>query len=553
MRIISQLLLTFLVNACWQIALVASAAALCASLFRRTTARYRHLIWVTALTLCVCLPLVTSSRLFSPRLTRGQHAEQVTLQPTSVSSLPLTVSSAPDGPAPTEDNRLIRINERSAGLLAAAYLLFLLYRGASLFRAWMKTMSIARRAHSYDLAGELQTIIHACQAAIGVRNARVLFSTTVPVPITVGTFRPFVILPEELRDENRGDLLKSAIGHELVHVFRRDYLLNLIYEILYLPLSFHPAAALIRRRIHQTRELRCDEVVTERLLNAEVYARSLVQLAGSALPPGRHITNVTVGINDADILEERIMTMLRKPRTNIPRRNLLIAAALFILVVPCVAAVPFALRVNINQQGPATVSEAAMATAPGAIVTLRDVTPHGWRRFLHTQLRNAKSYVTGDNSRNSFSTTGQDAAQEAKKKAERARLEQEQEPDKREYRLRLDRELENKEKGERAVTEAEYKARFGPEMEERRRFEREMKAKHQIELVKEAKITMAQAIQFATYHQPGTVLECRLGRERDEVVYHVVIVSGEGTESGNTHVQISAIDGRVIRSDKEER
>jgi hypothetical protein len=55
----------------------------------------------------------------------------------------------------------------------------------------------------------------ACQAAIGVRNARVLFSTTVPVPITVGTFRPFVILPEELRDENRGDLLKSAIGHDL--------------------------------------------------------------------------------------------------------------------------------------------------------------------------------------------------------------------------------------------------------------------------------------------------------------------------------------------------
>jgi hypothetical protein len=42
----------------------------------------------------------------------------------------------------------------------------------------------------------------------------------------------------------------------------------------------------------------------------------------------RHITNVTVGINDADILEERIMTCSEKPRTNIPRRNLLIAAAL---------------------------------------------------------------------------------------------------------------------------------------------------------------------------------------------------------------------------------
>lgn len=61
------------------------------------------------------------------------------------------------------------------------------------------------------------------------------------------------------------DVLTSAIGHELVHVLRRDYLLNLAYELIYLPLSFHPAAALVRRRINQTRELSCDELVTEKL------------------------------------------------------------------------------------------------------------------------------------------------------------------------------------------------------------------------------------------------------------------------------------------------
>ena len=55
--------------------------------------------------------------------------------------------------------------------------------------------------------------------------------------------------------EGNIELLTSAIGHEFIHVARRDYLLNLIYELLFVPLSFHPSAALLRRRVKQTRKL----------------------------------------------------------------------------------------------------------------------------------------------------------------------------------------------------------------------------------------------------------------------------------------------------------
>jgi len=58
---LSQLLLTFLLNACWQIALVAMAAALCGWLLRGTAARHRHLLWVIALTGCqTCSPKLTN-------------------------------------------------------------------------------------------------------------------------------------------------------------------------------------------------------------------------------------------------------------------------------------------------------------------------------------------------------------------------------------------------------------------------------------------------------------------------------------------------------------
>ena len=62
MRTISELLLTFLLNAFWQIALIAAAAALGDWLLRRTVVRYRHFLWVAALGLSLVLPLVTAVR-----------------------------------------------------------------------------------------------------------------------------------------------------------------------------------------------------------------------------------------------------------------------------------------------------------------------------------------------------------------------------------------------------------------------------------------------------------------------------------------------------------
>ncbi len=83
MRIVSQLLLGVLLNACWQIALLYAFAALCSWLLRKTAARYRHLLWVAALVLSFSLPLLSSSLVFlSVSWPEKQTAtEQVVLSP----------------------------------------------------------------------------------------------------------------------------------------------------------------------------------------------------------------------------------------------------------------------------------------------------------------------------------------------------------------------------------------------------------------------------------------------------------------------------------------
>jgi TonB family protein len=328
------------------------------------------------------------------------------------------------------------------------------------------------------------------------------------------------------------EALTAAIGHELVHVWRRDYLLNLIYEIILLPLSFHPAAALMRRRITQTRELRCDELVAELLLHPEVYARSLVQLAGSAMPFARRARTVTVGIADADILEVRIMSLLKRTNLHTGRRRLLLIAAALLLVIPCAAAGVFAFHLNIgsaNAQEPSTQEKREMEG----------------RARMEQQMK-----ARAEEDQELRERIAKETNQEVKAKLEAL----------------LERRLEERAK-------SEYKIEFGQnDKTEFRAFlvngegatrEREQESKRQAQLASLARISMDRAIQIAVSQTPGKVFECSLVGEHWEgagelakpglVLYHVVILTGDDAQPTRAHVLVNAFDGTIFRAEKEER
>jgi hypothetical protein len=107
----------------------------------------------------------------------------------------------------------------------------------------------------------------------------------------------------------------------MAHIRRHDFLLNLLYEVISLPLCFHPAAALIKARIAQTRELACDEMAAGRLPSGEQYARSLLHIAQTifaAAPSAKSNyvrSNYAMGLFDTHALEERIMNILKVHET----------------------------------------------------------------------------------------------------------------------------------------------------------------------------------------------------------------------------------------------
>jgi TonB family protein len=357
MMILAQVLLTFLLNACWQVALVGAFAMLCDWLLLGVAARARHVLWVAALVLAFLIPLLSCAYVMkSPSLQKqvtvnnsagsfvktriiSTDAEPIEAPPENISPIEIAGRRWWSSPLPVSERLALTVD----GLLA----IFLIFRVAKLFRAWRRTRVIVQGAYEYQFLEPVREVIQKCQRQIGVRKVRILCSSSVAVPITVGVFKPLIVLPELLLHRIEDELLTTAVGHELVHVARRDYLFNLIYEFIYLPLSFQPAAAFIRRRIKQTRELSCDEAVAAKLLSPEIYARSLVHLVGAIPQKRRLAADTTIGISESDNLEVRIMSLLRTRNLAPRRKRLLVVIAALLLIVPGIAANRFALAFEI--------------------------------------------------------------------------------------------------------------------------------------------------------------------------------------------------------------
>jgi beta-lactamase regulating signal transducer with metallopeptidase domain/uncharacterized membrane protein YkoI len=494
MRIVNQILLTFFLNACWQIAIIIAFVALSTHLLRQSSARVRHGLWVAGLLLCVSVPLFTTITFFVEPPVLGLPT---TVRPNTVFTQPqLSDAWLLNHPEMREASSSFVLTPVLGLGSLAVFLVILLYQSLRLGRAWHATQRIRKTTFKTEIDTRVGAVLDHCEQSIPgwIGRVEILCSDTILVPITMGLFRPKIVLPGALVRGASDEILLSAIGHEFVHVIRRDYLFNLIYEILYLPISFHPAAALARRRVKQTRELCCDELVAERILRPEAYARSLVTLAGSIPNPGRLSPITTVGIADADILETRIMSLLKKSDQSHRWKRMLLFVSLLLLAVPCVTAASFAMKFDVSQTS-------------GEIVKYN--------------------------------------VQESKERAEKEETER-----------RARRPLDEQEMKLRMENDPQFRA----EVMKKRQIEMEMRAVKQAALIRLARINMDQAIQIANSQYPGKVLQCSLEGEKWEepgklakdgfVFYHVVLV-GEDADAGATHVWVNAVDGSIIKTEKE--
>ncbi|MCY1017955.1 M56 family metallopeptidase [Pyxidicoccus sp. MSG2] len=142
---------------------------------------------------------------------------------------------------------------------------------------WVKLRRLAARARPAPV--EWQERLDALAARLGLgRAVRLLQSASVDVPAAVGWLSPVVLLPVSALSGLSTRQLEMVLAHELAHIRRHDFAVNLAQVLVETLLFYHPAVRWVSHVIRVEREHCCDDVAVGASGGALSYARALTAL-----------------------------------------------------------------------------------------------------------------------------------------------------------------------------------------------------------------------------------------------------------------------------------
>jgi beta-lactamase regulating signal transducer with metallopeptidase domain len=326
-----------LVHFVWQGALIGGLTALALSALRRSAADVRYVVATIAMSLMITLPVVTAGQMWraesrttvldasatsaiNPGVTSGGAPPSSSCQAAcDGSGLPRLVAGAESrvDAAASRTSRaaaawVLALNQAKLdpwlplfvlGWLCGVTLLTLRLLSGWICVQRMKTRGTAAAGECWqEMAGKLARRLHIS------RRIRLLESSMVDVPTVIGWIKPVVLLPASALAGLTPHQLEAILAHELAHIRRHDYLVNLLQTLVETLLFYHPAVWWLSRRIRVERENCCDDLAVSLCGDPYTYATALTNLEELRGAKGQLVMAATGGS-----LVERVRRLLGAP------------------------------------------------------------------------------------------------------------------------------------------------------------------------------------------------------------------------------------------------
>lgn len=222
--------------------------------------------------------------------------------------------------------------ERYLPFISIVYAVGLLFNSMKLTMAWLQTRQIRKQGKRDSL---WQRRLNELSQQLNIKKlASILVTDSINVPCITGYLEPVVLMPLALTSYLSVKEIEAILLHELAHLKRNDYLINLLQQIVTVILFFNPFILLMNRIVSRERENSCDDLVVDHTGSPLVYAQALLKiqqnnveqwsLALAATGKKFHLLNRI----------ERIMKT-KKPQANL--RQLVMALAILIVSASCIA------------------------------------------------------------------------------------------------------------------------------------------------------------------------------------------------------------------------
>lgn len=360
---------TFFINALWQLPLLLLLTHGIDQIIPRSRPLVRHRLWVGCLFLSILVPL------FSITVSSQFHIGGLLWMRTEVPGTffhdaVLLYSTGGVAPQPWVYN-----------CIAVVFWLYLSGVVIAIVR-FICSLWCIQRALNSSIETPLPPALRRrlLDAVGGHKYPRICSTAQCPSPATVSWPAPILLLPIQFESISTRDAA-AAVGHEAAHILRNDFFFNLLYELMLVPLFFHPIAYQLKARIDLSRELVCDQFAAERNGGAVSYARSLMNLVKFSAHSGWPMS-LSLGVLQVSDLELRFKHLLHSQDAWTMTRRISMVGATICLLLTSFGAVFVAPRILLGETASPTGVYPVLAIAHGTGVSLqvnrRDVFVHRW-------------------------------------------------------------------------------------------------------------------------------------------------------------------------------
>jgi bla regulator protein BlaR1 len=163
--------------------------------------------------------------------------------------------------------------------LSAAYLILMIFLSVKWIIGYRYTLQIRREGLS-KMPANWRVFVQDTARQLGItRDVRIFLSEKIASPLTIGFLKPLILVPIASINHLTVAQLEAILLHELAHIKRYDYLINILLSVAEISLFFNPFTRLFSTHIRKERENSCDDWVLQFQYSASTYAEALLRMA----------------------------------------------------------------------------------------------------------------------------------------------------------------------------------------------------------------------------------------------------------------------------------
>jgi beta-lactamase regulating signal transducer with metallopeptidase domain len=150
--------------------------------------------------------------------------------------------------------------------------------------AWLRARRLVSRRLS-PLPPEISLAAQRLALSLGVKRVRFHASARVASALVFGWLKPVIVLPAAAIGRLSEAEIEALLAHELAHVMRQDFLVNLLQTFSECVLFYHPCVWWVSARMRHERELCCDDVAVAVCRDEILYSKALLRLEELRMEP----------------------------------------------------------------------------------------------------------------------------------------------------------------------------------------------------------------------------------------------------------------------------